>query len=594
MDRDDWITALRNSCEDLFLNEENILALFTSTGHKFESILSRDVNSVTNIPEIYDTTRDILFTIKKLFEILPGSTALNEYEIEGETLRFNSFRLGFQRRLNILTPLEFNQNYLLKFIGTTISHFPNTVIGAIGDKDTSFLHWSSTVDEEDITAIPTFFFRSALADGNSLFERSQMDMNIPTIKEVSVQTANHTFLLTLSDGSEDILLVEDKQENKEWLTRLSNLFTRYAKDRAYFLPDVEKFDQEIILHMSLVILRRFLSYLLPPKRKGSIPFTKIAQSTNLPEDLLIWYFDANLDQDILKEFGLILKKEEVTSKESQSVKYTLIIDKLSNTRVLTYYLMEINRFFDSYVNLLPSKEKSASSSGFMQYQSTSSYLGTIWGSYVFGSILGESDTLFNLNSEIISDIKELVESRKVLFEFKDEIDKYSTDLEPEKMDQFNQQYDRLSAFLNEKILQLNEKIAKFTAAIIQSYLIMLKAIKPPVKVSTAKKGQQLHSVVEFTFTLNDKTVLLNDDPKDWITLVFFSHILSQGDVTDFKSSLGKELMTHYEIVSKAWDDIQLLTLESEDWTISEQVNLLFIKPSRRRDMLLKFLALKEE
>ena len=113
MDRDDWITALRNSCEELFLSEENILTIFTSTGQKFESILSRDVNSVTNIPDIYDATRDLFFAIKKLFEVLPGSTALNEYEIEGESMRFSSYRLGFQRRLNILTHLENQSSYIL-------------------------------------------------------------------------------------------------------------------------------------------------------------------------------------------------------------------------------------------------------------------------------------------------------------------------------------------------------------------------------------------------------------------------------------------------------------------------------------------------
>lgn len=594
MDRDDWINALRHSSEELFLNEENVLTLFTSTGHRFESILSRNVNSVTNIPDIYDATRDLLFIIKKLFEVLPGSTALNEYEIEGESMRFSSYRLGFQRRLNILTPIEYHSSYILKFIGETLNFFPNQILGAIGDKETSVLHWSAG-DENDIEAIPSFFYRAALADGNSLLERSQIDMNIGPIQEIAVQTDQHSFLVTLSDGSDEILLVENQETIQDWLVRLTGLFNRFSKDRQYFLPEIDHFDQKIIIHMSLVILRRFLSYLLPPKKKGSIPFSKIAQSTNLPEDLLNSYFESTLDQDTLKEFGLILKRDEST-KESQAIKYTLIIDKLSNTRVLSYYLMEINRFFDQYVNILPSKDKSASSSGFFQYKSTSSYLGTIWGSFVFGSVLGESDALFNLNNEILSEIKELIESRSVLFELKSEIEKYSeeSDKTYEKViEQFKKQLERLTANLNENILQLNEKIARFTASIIQSYLILLKAITIPIKVSTPKKSQKLQSVIGFTFEIDSKKGLLNDDPKDWIILALFTHILAQGDVTSFVDSLGPELRSYYDTITKVWDGIQLLTLESES-TITNQINQLFIKPSRRRDMLLKYLNLKEQ
>ena len=423
-----------------------------------------------------------------------------------------------------------------------------------------------------------------------------MDMNIGSVHEVIINTDNHSFLVTVSDSSEDIFVVEAEEANKEWLSRLTGLFNRYSKDRQYYLPELERIDQKIILHMSLVILRRFLSYLLPPKKKGSIPFKKIAQSTNLPEDLLISYFDTNLDQNTLRDFGLVLKKDEIQSKGSQTINYTLIIDKLSNTRVLSYYLMEINRFFDQYVNQLPSKVKSASTSGFIQYQSTSSYLGTIWGSFVFGSVLGESDALFNLNNEILTEIKELIESREVLFELKHEIEKYSqeSDTSYDKViEQFKNQSEKLTSILNEKILQLNEKIARFTASIIQSYLIMLKAITIPTKISTPKKSQKLQSMIEFTFKINSKNVLLNDDPKDWITLAFFSHILSQGDISAFKNSLGSELMDYYENVSKVWDGIQLLTLESET-TITSQINQLFLKPSRRRDMLLKFLNLKEK
>ena len=509
-------------------------------------------------------------------------------------MRFNSYRLGFQRRLNILTPIEFNQAFIMKFIGGTINFFPQKILGAIGDKDTSVLHWSSSDEDE---SIPSFFYRAAIADGNSLLERTQMDMNIGTVKEVLVNTDNHNFLMTVTDSSEDIFLVEDEDENREWLSRLTGLFNRFSKDRQYFLPEIEKLDEEIITHMSLVILRRFLSYLLPPKKKGSIPFTKMAQSTNLPEDILISYFDSAIDQNLLSQFGLVLKREEIQKKGTQSVNYTLVIDKLSNTRVLSYYLMEINRFFDQYVNLLPSKARSASSSGFIQYQSTSSYLGTIWGSYVFGSVLGESDALFNLNNEIITEIKDLVESRNVLFQLKEELDKYSQEKDTsyeEVIEQFKERLNSNTALLNEKILQLNEKIARFTASIIQSYLIMLKTITLPNKVSTPKKAQVLQAVVEFTFDLNGKKVLLNDDPKGWITLVFFSHILSQGPVDTFKNSLGEELSNYYETVSNVWDGIQLLTMESEGWTMTSQINQLFIKPSRRRDMLLKFLNLKEK
>ena len=392
MDRDDWIRALRLSCENLFLSEENILTMFTSTGHKFESILSRDVNSVSNIPDIYDATRDLFFIMKKLFEILPGSTVLNEYEIEGESMRFNSYRLGFQRRLNILTPVEFNQSFILKFIGNTINFFPDKIIGAIGDKETSVLHWPSTETDENV---PLFFYRAAIADGNSLLERSQMDMNIGPIKQIKITTDKRSFLLTTTDSSEDIFLIEDYDKNNEWLTRLIALLNRFTRDNKYFLPDLEEIDKEIIVQMSFVILRRFLSYLLPPKKKGSIPFSKIAQMTNIPEEILIHYFEDNIDQKLLSQFGLILKKEELQTKKTQTVNYTFVIDKLSDTRVLSYYLMEINRFFDQYVNILPSKAKSASSSGFKQNQSTSSYLGTIWGSFVFGSVLGETLTLLN-------------------------------------------------------------------------------------------------------------------------------------------------------------------------------------------------------
>ena len=592
MDRDDWINSLRHSCEELFISEENILTIFTSTGHRFESILSRDVNSVTNIPDIYDATRDLFFIFKKFFEILPGSTALNEYEIEGESLRFSSYRLGFQRRLNILTPIEYHSSYILKFIGSTINFFPNHILGAIGDKETAVIHWNSDTDD-----IPSFFYRAAIADGNSLLERSQIDMNIGAIHEVTVFTDKHSFLLTVNDATDDIMIVEQNESNAEWLNRLIFLFNRFSKDKQYSLPETNPLNKEIIIHMSLVILRRFLSYLLPPRKKGSIPFVKIAQTTNIPEDLLISYFDSTLDPEILNNFGLILKKEESSVKGTQIVNYTLVIDKLSNTRVLSYYLMEINRFFDQYVNILPSKSKSASASGFIQYQSTSNYLGQIWGSYVFGSVLGESDTLFNLNNEIITEIKELIESRNLLFEIKAEIEKYSS--ESEKADQLiidsaTTQYQKLTSILNEKILQLNEKIARFTASIIQSYFIMLKTITIPTRVSTTKKSQQLHSVIEFTFEVNSKIVALHDDPKDWITLVFFSHILSQGNVTVFKDSLGKELSEYYESIFKVWDGIQLLTFESEEWTITNQLQQLYIKPTRRRDMLLKFLNLKSQ
>ena len=337
MDRDDWITALRNSCEELFLSEENILTIFTSTGHKFESILSRDVNSVTNIPDIYDATRDLFFAIKKLFEVLPGSTALNEYEIEGESMRFSSYRLGFQRRLNILTPLEYHSSYILKFIGSTINSFPNHILGAIGDKETSVLHWSSSDKSDSIEDIPSFFYRAAIADGNSLLERSQMDMNTGSIQDVTVYTDQHAFLLTLSEGSEEILLVEYNDSINDWLARLTGVFNRFAKDKQYYMPELNQIDKEIILQMSLVILRRFLSYLLPPKKKGTVPFSKIAQTSNIPEDLLISYFDSTLDSDTLKTFGMVLKKDEVQKKGSQIVNYSLTIDKLSDTRVLSYY-----------------------------------------------------------------------------------------------------------------------------------------------------------------------------------------------------------------------------------------------------------------
>ena len=260
--------------------------------------------------------------------------------------------------------------------------------------------------------------------------------------------------------------------------------------------------------------------------------------------------------------------------------------------------MEINRYLDQFVNQLPSKKLNASSSGFTQYQSTSTYLGQIWGSYVFGSVLGESDALFNLNNEIVTEIKELIESRNLLFELKAEIEKYSADdtkATDAVIEQSRNQTEKLGTILNEKILQLNEKIARFTASIIQSYLIMLKTITPlPSKVSTAKKSQHLHAVIEFVFPISSKPVTLNDDPKDWIVLVFFSHILSQGNVIEFKNSLGKELLEYYESIYKIWDGIQLLTLESKEWTITSQIQQLFIKPSRRRDMLLKFLNLKRQ
>jgi hypothetical protein len=122
---------------------------------------------------------------------------------------------------------------------------------------------------------------------------------------------------------------------------------------------------------------------------------------------------------------------------------------------------------------------------------------------------------------------------------------------------------------------------------------MLKIISIPNNVTTPKKNQKLQSVVELTFHINGKDKKLNDDPKEWITLVFFSHILSQGDVTAFKSSLGGELAGYFENVSKIWDGIQLLTMESE-WHNTSQVNQLFIKPSRRRDMMLKILSLKDQ
>ena len=592
MDRDDWISALRLSCENLFLSEENILTMFTSTGHKFESILSRDVNSVSNIPDIYDATRDLFFIIKKLFEILPGSTVLNEYEIEGESMRFNSYRLGFQRRLNILTPVEFNQVFILKFIGSTINFFPDKIIGAIGDKETSVLHWPSTETDE---SIPLFFYRAAIADGNSLLERSQMDMNIGTIKQVKITTDKRSFLLTTTDSSEDIFLIEDYDKNNEWLTRLIALLNRFTKDNKYFLPELEEIDKEIIVQMSFVILRRFLSYLLPPKKKGSIPFSKIAQMTNIPEEILIHYFEDNIDQKLLSQFGLILKKEEFQTKKTQTVNYTFVIDKLSDTRVLSYYLMEINRFFDQYVNILPSKEKSASSSGFNQYQSTSSYLGTIWGSFIFGSVLGESDTLFNLNSEIIKEIKELIDYKTDLSQLKNDIEKYSKVSEKPiegVIGQFRQKFEFNQRILLEKISQLNEKIAFFTKAIIQSYYRLLQIISLPIQISTPKTDQSFQSALEFTFEINGKKRILNDDAKGWITLVFFGQILQKGDAKSFLKSLSPELISYYEIVSSVWDKLQLLSEKLEEWTITSQVNLLYLKPSKRRDMLLKFLNIK--
>ena len=592
MDRDDWISALRLSCENLFLSEENILTMFTSTGHKYESILSRDVNSLSNKPDIYDATRDLFYILKKLFEILPGSTVLNEYEIEGESMRFNSYRLGFQRRLNILTPVEFNQVFILKFIGSTINFFPDKIIGAIGDKETSVLHWPSTETDE---SIPLFFYRAAIADGNSLLERSQMDMNIGTIKQVKITTDKRSFLLTTTDSSEDIFFIEDYDKNNEWLTRFIALLNRFTKDNNYFLPELEEIDKELIVQMSFVILRRFLSYLLPPKKKGSIPFSKIAQMTNIPEEILIHYFEDNIDQKLLSQFGLILKKEEFQTKKTQTVNYTFVIDKLSDTRVLSYYLMEINRFFDQYVNILHSKEKSDSSSGFNQYQSTSSYLGTIWGSFVFGSVLGESDTLFNLNSEIIKEIKELIDYKTDLSQLKNDIEKYSKVSEKPiegVIGQFRQKFEFNQRILLEKISQLNEKIAFFTKAIIQSYYRLLQIISLPIQISTPKTDQSFQSALEFTFEINGKKRILNDDAKGWITLVFFGQILQKGDAKSYLKSLSPELISYYEIVSSVWDKLQLLSEKLEEWTITSQVNLLYLKPSKRRDMLLKFLNIK--
>ena len=158
--------------------------------------------------------------------------------------------------------------------------------------------------------------------------------------------------------------------------------------------------------------------------------------------------------------------------------------------------------------------------------------------------------------------------------------------------QFRQKFEFNQRILLEKISQLNEKIAFFTKAIIQSYYRLLQIINLPIQISTPKTDQSFQSALEFTFEINGKKRILNDDAKGWITLVFFGQILQKGDVKSFLKSLSPELISYYETVSSVWDKLQLLSVKLEEWTITSQVNILYLKPSKRRDMLLKFLNIK--
>lgn len=586
MDRESWVYAIRRSADDLFLEEENILSMFMSTGHRFESILARDPNTIINMPQIYDTTRDIIYALKKLFELFSGSNAVFDYELEGETLRFNSYRIGFQRRINVLTNIEYSPRYILKFISGSFTNLPEKLIGAIGEKETSIVHWDNTDDN------PEFMMRSVIADTNSLIERSIMDMGIGYLEEAEVETDSTKFKIVLTDDENEILIIEQKKDLNEWIGRLISLFKRFTSENQYLLPKTidSKIDQEIVKEMSIVIMRRFLSYLVPPKKRGKVSLEKVSKFTNISEDLLINFFEKNL-KDIYGKFGL---------KVSDSDR-TISVEKLSKTRVITGFLMESNRYYDQLVAKLPSRKLSASDEQ-LELQNTSSYLGKIWGGYVFGTLVGESDHLFILYNDLLAELQGLNESRIILPRLKKEaadIKSKNSDKENEMYKINIQQFDNLKLQLEQRIEKLNENITKFISLIVQSYLILLKTISVPIKVLTPKKSQNFKSQVKFQFKTKGKSesneLIVIDDPKDWLILVFFSYILSQNEhVEIFLKSLGSELKEFYDGIEKTWDSLQLLTLESTEveWSASIKVNQLFIKPSRRKNMVSKILNLR--
>jgi len=230
MDRVEWVKALGEGQESLFL-KENILGSFISTGYRAETILARDPKVAFNIPQLYEKLKNLTSLSRKLLDTLEGGTRLLEIDIEGDFVKYTSFRLGHQRRLNIITPLEKGAHIILNFISSTFSHFPdsNKPIGVYGDPESGVPLWSQEI-------ALSFLSSAALSDANSMIQRLSLELGLGKTSVGEIHGKNSQFLLSITSDDSNLLLIQTNNDQMKWTTRLTKLFSRVSKDSQFQLP----------------------------------------------------------------------------------------------------------------------------------------------------------------------------------------------------------------------------------------------------------------------------------------------------------------------------------------------------------------------
>lgn len=581
MDRFDWLEAVSRGQEELFFGDERVLTCFTATGYRFESILSRDPNSIMNVPELYDSLRDLLFVFKKLLETLSGSTSVVDFEVEGDVVKFSSYRLGHQRRLNILTPVEADRNVLFKWLTATLGSFKDPPIGAFGEGETGIPMWTQG-------DLPDFLIGASLADGHSMVERGCVEFGLGRPVSAFVQGQVSAFGLHYSADRSHLLLVQQLSGQEAWLNRLTGLLGRIQREEPYSpppsLPDIPP---TMAWHVSMVILRRFLSYLLPRQQKGRVRLDSLESYTGLSPDLIVRHFEETLKPEYLSSYKIQLLKEQ-TSEEG--VTYFLEVEEAMQTRVLTHTLMGIKRFQDQVMAQLPSR----SSQGMMQSPRSAEFLGEVWGNWVLMQFLGESDEVYNLYLDISSNIQDLAEMRTLLEQLR------KADEEGEEAlgaygppDEVKARLASVERFVSDDIQRLNVKITRFISGLVQGYYLLLKTIPVPKSVSTPFDMQDLTLPVELVFGVDGRSII-QDLPKHWLVLAFFDGVLFSRPKERFISTLGPTLQEFWKTIDLLWSSLQLLTIDAseENWLALQQVQDIFIKPTVRRGMLSKVKALE--
>jgi hypothetical protein len=584
MDRVSWLRALGRAQEKIF-SEGEFLTSFTSTGYRVESILSHDPKSALNVPEIYEKLKNLMFLLRKLLENLKiGSTQLLELEVDGDLIKFSSFRIGHQRRLNLLTPVEVDQSRLiLSFITAVLSHYPDKPQGVVGEGETGVPSWSQGTEQ--------FFLSSALSDTNSLVERLSLELGIGQPATGTLKGINDSnFELSCSPDSSKLLLVECNDSQEIWTSKLTQLFSRVTKDQIYDFPseypELPSSPNKIV---SQLILRRFLAYLLPPLKTGRISFKKLEYLTGMHQDLLIHYFDT-MDEDNLVKNHIELKHEQT----KKGIDYYLIIHKpISRERVLSHHLQKIKAYEQQLQANVPTKATRT------LVRSTSEFLARFWGSHRLMQFLGESDNLDLIYHEITKEIQELRSLKMMLPEIRKGLAEKKAQGDEIALEAVTQQLNRLISFLEQRIDDLNLKISRFISELVQSYYLLITALGcvPSKILSPEVNDPSEEGLIEFVVILpEEKTEVvrqLKDELQAWIVLSFFDCILFKKEKGDFIQSLNPVLYDYWQTLEMLWDLLELLSIDSpeETWEALTWVQEIFIKSTTRRSMLNKIRAL---